>query len=189
MPSAEYDLGYLKAAIITLEPYLLSTELYWPIGVRSPAGEPDYPRMTLGYMLLAQKRAHARDLSMEQQSELARIDEQIDELRSRWRVAWERKAGRGFSARLRLWNNFIEDYRERPSANVDRYGYEVERRVMLHLLHDEAEAIPAAESELLIGLDKLLRAVLIPGEFIWDPELQSGFPQETYWYLYGRPRG
>jgi uncharacterized protein YukE len=188
MASADYDLGYLRAALDTLEDYLLSTEIYWPIGADSPAGAPDYPRLTLGGLLLAQKRAHAQDLSAEHRNELARIDEQIDALRSRWRVAWERKAGRGFSQRLRLWNDFIEDYRQNPKDNADRYNYEVERRVMLHLLGDEADAIPEAEHELLKGLDKLLGAVLIPDDFIWEQQLQSGFPRETYWYLYGRPR-
>lgn len=188
MPSAEYDLGYLKAALDTLEEYLLSTELYWPIGTVSPSGEPAYPRLTLGGMLLAQKRAHAQDLTVEQRNELAGLDEHIDAMRNRWRVAWERKAGRGFNQRLRLWNDFIEDYRQNPQGNVDRYNYEVERRVMLHLLWDEAEAIPEAEQDLLEGLDKLLRSVLIPGDFIWDQHLQSGFPKETYWYLYGQPR-
>lgn len=188
MPSAKYELGYLRAALDTLEDYLLSTELYWPIGAASPAGEPDYPRLTLGGMLLAQKRAHAQDMTVEQRDELARIDEQIDAIRNRWRVAWERKAGKGFSQRLRLWNDFIEDYRQNPKGNADRYNYEAERRVMLHLLGNEADVIPEAEQELLMALDKLLRAVLIPGNFIWDQQLQRGFPKATYWYLYGQPR-
>lgn len=188
MPSAEYDLGYLRAAVAALEDYLMANEVYWPIGAASPAGEPDYPRLTLGGLLLAQKRAHARDLSPEQRHELAEIDEQIDNLRNRWRVAWERKAGRSFSARLRLWNDFIEEYRANPSANLDRYAYEVERRVMLDLFREEAGAIPEAELKSLESLDKLLRAVLIPGDFIWEAELQSGFPKQKYWYLYGRPK-
>lgn len=110
----------------------------------------------------------------------------MDDVRDRWRVAWERKAGRGFQARLRLWNSFLEDYRENPNANADRYRYEVERRVMLHLLMDEAEAIPEAEMDLLKDLDKVVRSALAPGDFIWGPELENGFPQEPYWYLYGQ---
>lgn len=66
MPSAEYDLGYLKAGISALENYLLSNDLYWPVGASSPSGEPAYPRLTLGGLLLAQKRAHARNLTPEQ---------------------------------------------------------------------------------------------------------------------------
>ena len=186
MLSAEYDLGYLRAGIPALENYLLSNDLYWPIGASSPSGERPYPRLTLGGLLLAQKRAHARDLTPAQRDELARLDEQMDDVRNRWQVAWERKAGRSFQARLRLWNNFLEDYRESPSANADRYHYEVERRVMLHLLMNEAKAISEADMELLRGLDKVVRSALVPDDFIWDPEHENGFPREPYWYLYGQ---
>jgi hypothetical protein len=186
MPSAEYDLGYLRGGISALESYLLSNDLYWPIGAGSPSGEPPYPRLTLGGLMLAQKRAHARDLKLEQRDELARLDEQMDDVRDRWQVTWERKAGRSFQARLRLWNNFLEDYRESPSANADRYRYEAERRVMLHLLMDEAEIIAEADMELLEVLDKVVRSALVPGDFIWDAGLESGFPREPYWYLYGQ---
>jgi hypothetical protein len=189
MPSAEYDLGYLRAAISALENYLLSNDLYWPIGASSPGGEPAFPRLTLGGMLLAQMRAHARGLTPEQHDELARLDEQMDDVRDRWQVAWERKAGRSFQARLRLWNNFLEDYRESPSANADRYRYEVERRVMLHLLADEAGEVREADMELLEVLDKVVRSALVPGDFIWDAELENGFPREPYWYLYGQLKG
>lgn len=186
MPSAEYDLGYLRAGTPTLENYLLSNDLYWPIGASSPSREPPYPRLTLGGLLFAQKRAHARNLTPVQRDELARLDEQMDDVRDRWQVAWERKAGRSFQARLRLWNNFLDDYRESPSANADRYRYEVERRVMSHLLMDEAKAIPEAHMDLLKALDKMVRVALVPGDFIWDAELESGFPREPYWYLYGQ---
>jgi hypothetical protein len=186
MPSAEYDLGYLRAGMSALEDYLLSNDLYWPIGAGSPSGTPPYPRLTLGGLLLAQKRAHARNLTPEQRDELARLDEQMDDVRDRWQVAWERKAGRSFQARLRLWNNFLEDYRESPSANIDRYRYEVERRVMLHLLMAEAEEVHEADMQLLKVLDEVVRSVLVPGEFIWDAALENGFPRESYWYLYGQ---
>jgi hypothetical protein len=136
-------------------------------------------------MMLMQKRAHARALSDSQQAELARLDEQIDALRARWRVAWGQKAGAEFRSRLTLWKNFMEDYRERPGSNNDRYAYEVNRRVQLHLLAPDADGVPDAESTLLNTLDKFLQAVLIPGSFVWDPELSSAFPQNPFWYLYG----
>ena len=189
MPSAEFDLGYLRAGTSALENYLLSNDLYWPIGAGSPGGEPPYPRLTLGGLVLAQKRTHARGLTLEQRDELARLDEMMDDVRDRWRVSWERKAGRSFQARLRLWNNFLEDYRESPSANADRYRYEVERRVMLHLLGDEAGDVPEADMELLEVLDKVVHSALVPGDFIWDAELANGFPREPYWYLYGQLKG
>ncbi len=188
MPSAEYDLRYLQAGVPLLENYLLSPEIYWPIGVSSPAGEPPYPRLTLGGLLLAQARLHARqDLSTVQRAELASLDEQIDETRARWRVAWGQKAAHELQSRLKLWGNFLDEYRDNPEANIDRYTYEVQRRVMLHLLEPDAEAVPEVQFELWRGMDKMLRGVFVSGDFIWDPVYQPGFPADTYWYLYGKP--
>jgi hypothetical protein len=188
MPSVAYDLGYLRAGLAALEGYLLSKELYWNLGASSPAGEPAYPPLTLSGLLLSQARLHARPLDMAQRDELGRLDEQMDEVRSRWRVAWGNKAAHDFRARLNLWRDFIEEYRERPDANADRYGYEVHRRVMLHLLSSETPEIPDAEIELLKGLDSLLKAVFVPGNFVWEKQLAPGFPRDTYWYLYGHLR-
>jgi hypothetical protein len=189
MPTTEYDLGYLRAGLAALENYLLSKELYWALGAGAPSGEPAYPPLTLGGLLLALARLHARPLSMVERDQLARMEEQIDDVRSRWRVAWERKAAQDFRARLNLWRNFLEDYRQNPGADADRYAYEVRNRIMLHLLAPEASDIPPAETELLAGLDQLLRAVLVPGDFIWEKELAPGFPRNTYWYLYGTLKG
>lgn len=188
MPSPEYDLGYLQAGIPELEKYLLSQELYWPLSAGPPAGEPAYPRLTLSGLLLAQARLHARPLTSQQRDELARLDEDMDDVRSRWRSAWGRKAAQDFSARLRLWRDFLEEYRENADSNHDRFTYEVSRRVMMHLLLPDADGLPQAEIDLLQGLDKLLRAVLVPGMFVWEAELEPGFPPDTYWYLYGELR-
>jgi hypothetical protein len=57
---------------------------------------------------------------------------------------------------------------------------------MLGLLAPDATGSPQAERDLLHSLDQILRAVLAPGEFVWEPELQAGFPAEEDWYLYGR---
>jgi hypothetical protein len=119
-----------------------------------------------------------------QAADLADLERWLDEMRSRWRVAWEAKATRGFHARLNLWRDFLQEYRESPENNTDRYPYEVQRRVMLELLLPDAKP-PQAEIDMLRGLDGLLKAVLVPGNFVWEPELQRGFPPDPYWYLYG----
>ena len=186
MPSAEYDLWYLRAGIDQLESYLLSNEIYWPIGVIAPAGEPPYPQLTLGNLLLARQRAQETAVTPTQRAELNRLNNELEATRSRWRVAWSQKAQAEFHARLNLWRNFVEEYRKDPSAHYDRYTYEVGRRVLLQLLEPESESIPKAEQDLLTGLDEVLKAVIVTGEFIWDDELASGFPQGVYWYLYGQ---
>jgi hypothetical protein len=185
MPSVDYELRYLQAGISILEDYILSNDMYWPVGVRAESGNPPYPRLTLGGMLFARKKAQARPLNVAQRNELGNIEAQMDELQNRWRVAWENKAIAEFHSRLQLWNNFWEDFRDNPDANVDRYNYEVNRRVQLELLSDTADNIPQAELNMLKGLDGKLHAVLVPSDFIWEPELASSFPPDKYWYLYG----
>jgi len=186
MPSPEYDLRYLKAGIEQLEPYLLSSDVYWSIGTRAPAGETPYPQLTLGGLLLARLRAHSSIKKSTQQVELEELSGQLNDLHTRWRVAWEGKASKEFPARLNLWKNFLEEYRANPETQYDRYTYEVTRRVMLHLLGAETENIPQAQRDLLASLDLLLHTIFISGDFIWDVTLTASFPQEQYWYLYGR---
>lgn len=191
MPSIESDLSYLRAGADALQDYLLSNDIFWPIGAPAPAGEPPLPQLTLGGMLLAQARLLAKTgsakMSSQQQVELTNLEERLNAARGRWRVAWENKAGKEYGARLNLWRNFLNEYRENPENNAGRYSYEVSRRVQLQLLGKEG-AITPEQGEMLKGLDLLLKGIFQPGGFIWDDELAGGFPPETYWYLYGRLR-
>lgn len=185
MSSSQYDLGYLNAGLSSLESYLLSDDVYWDLRAPSPPGELPYPQLTLGNLLLVRARLAARPLSLEHTRLLSELEARLEATRTKWREAWTRKAKREFGARLRLWRDFLEDYRRDPETNVDRYAYEVSRRVMLHFLQIEADPISSHERELLTGLDKVLYAVLVPGRFIWDKDLLYGFPSQDFPYLYG----
>ncbi len=172
----ETDALYLKAGLEELESYLLSREVYWPLGRSS------LPQLTLGNLLLTRLRLKARGLLST--AEEARLEEQ----RYRWRVAWEKKARQEFRSRFRLWKNYLEDYSETPSAFAPDYPQEVRHRAILELLQAEMTT-PLPETLQLEQLDEHLRAVFIPGPFIWEADLQPAFPKETWWYLYGRLRG
>ncbi|MBN2147721.1 MAG: hypothetical protein JW726_10050 [Anaerolineales bacterium] len=185
MPSIDSDLRYFRAGLLALEDYLLSDELYWPIDVIPPAGEPAYPRLTLGNLLLTQARLLSRSLSFQQDADLTRLLSEFEVLNTCWRVAWEKKAYSSVRSRLNMWRNYLEEFRQDPEAHADRYAYEVRLRVILHLLLPYALAITPAEQEMLNGLDKILGAALVTGDFIWEPALESGFPRMDYWYLYG----
>ena len=84
-----------------------------------------------------------------------------------------------------MWGNYLEDYRDNPSGNVDRFAYEIRLRVMIELLLPECGQVSPSEKDMLVGLDRILRNVLVAGEFIWDEEIQPGFPPDIYWFLYG----
>lgn len=186
MKSFEYDLRYLQAALDIFEKYLLSDEVFWPLNTSPPPGEPDYPQLTLDGLLLAAKRLEARQKTDAQSNQLEEVISDLGMNRSRWRVAWEQKANHCFRARLRMWKEFIEEYQNNSQENADRYAYEVRLRVMLDLLSSEISLDNMAEIILLQGLDGYLKKVLAQDSFIWDGGLQGGFPEETYWYLYGR---
>jgi hypothetical protein len=188
VPSIEYDLHYLSSGLSELEGYLLSSDLYWPVGISPPVGEPSYPSLTIGNLLLAQRRLECRSMGPEDYKIYQEQINILDRTRLRWRHAWEQKAAREFRARLNLWRDFIDDYRADPAGNIDRYSYEVHRRVELEILKSETQAIHPQETEMLQGLDKLLRAIFDEGKFVWEPGLIGGFAREPYWFLYGRPK-
>lgn len=184
---AEYELAYLRNCVPLLENYLLSEEIYWQLGAGPPTGAAPFPSFTLGGVLLLRAKAAARHLTAAQQDELERLNHLIDACRGHWRVAWSRKAGREHRARLGLWRMYLEEYFEQPDANIDRYPYEVNRRVQVHLLAAEADRVPRSDAELMASLDRRLHAVFVPGAFVWEMDLARGFPTGVYWYLWGHP--
>jgi hypothetical protein len=186
MPSAEYDLRYLQAGIEQLERYLLSNDIYWTLGVRAAANEPPYPQMTLGWLLLSRQRLLATAHSPEHQAQFTRLEGEMETIRSRWRIAWEKKACAELSARLKMWRDFLEDYRRDAEENYKRYAYEVGKRILIELLSEQAGDVSKTEQEMLAGLDSIHRAIFQRGSFIWEAELEKSFPQARFWYLYGR---
>jgi len=186
--SIEYDLGYLKEAAGSLQNYLLSPDLYWTLTASPPPGESAYPAMTLGGVILAESRLTARNLGARQAAEMQSLSLQIQAIHNRWRTAWEIKGLHSFHARLTQWGNFLEDYRNQPDSNHDRYPYEVRLRLILDLLKQTIPGIPTEQERLLDSLDRVLKSVLVGDEFVWEEDMRSGYPRADYWYLYGRLR-
>ena len=175
MTSIAQDKNYLEAGVSELGDYLLSKELYWTLR----SGGINLPQLTIGGVLLAAARLEARGEQIES------LKKQIDGVRSKWRVAWETKAGRGVQARMRLWSNYLADYRDNPYQNADAYPHEVRYRVMLQLLLIELPA-PFAEQKSVDRLDEVVKTNFSASDFIWEADLQPGFPEDEYWYLYGK---
>lgn len=185
MKTFEYDLRYFQAGLKVLVNYLLSDEVFWPLNLSPPAGEPDYPRLTLGGLLLSRTRLEAYPKPPAQMDQVDQLNSELDRIRSKWRVAWEKKAGHSFSVRLRMWRDYIEEVKSNPQDNADRYSYEVRLRAMLKLLISEGGGQKQTEVDLISSLDGYLKSVLVLDGFIWEPELQTRFPADVYWFLYG----
>jgi hypothetical protein len=185
MATIEDHLRYLEGGVAVLEDYLLSSEMFWSVGLPSATKGMELPRLTMGGLLLARALVRENHLSGEQKERFQKVNAQIDGIHTRWRVAWERKCLRSFSTRLSAWRNFLDEYRTQPEENADRFPNAVRSRVMLQLLVKETDQISEAELGLLATMDKILRNIIQPGKFLWEADQAEGFPAEEYWFLYG----
>ncbi|MCF6277136.1 MAG: hypothetical protein L3J16_00065 [Anaerolineales bacterium] len=174
MVTQEKDLRYLDSGIQNLEDYLHSKVLFWPLAA-------PLDRLTIGGLLLAQRRLEAQNAGMH-------LSARLDAVRNKWRAAWEEKASREIGMRYKLWKNYVKDYRSEPEVQAENYALEVRWRTILTLLAEELPA-PPADIEGLAELDDMVWGSFIPGDFIWDIAFEKGFPQDEFWFLYGTLKG
>ena len=182
----ESDEAFLRAAVQDLQDYILSKDIYRPLGltVRLP-GSGQIPQLTIGNLLLSQARLAARYSTEELPAELAEITRRIDQERSAWRSNWAQKAGREYTSRLNLWSQYLRELRADPRANAAFYPNEVRNRTILRLLVAEMLGeVPQNEVDQINLLDGILNGLTQPGPFIWEPGLEVAFPQDSFWFLY-----
>ena len=182
---SSYEVRYLSAIALVLEEYLLSDDLYWPPGISAKGGEPPYPSITPGSLCLFRLQARSRNINTPGDTEFFRIENDIVKILSAWHAAWEKKVVQDFHARLQIWGNFLDELRDKSDSHLDRYPYEVTRRVQLELLREEAIRMPEPDLRLLELLDRKLMGMFKPGDFIWEPVFEAVFPKPRFWYLFG----
>lgn len=171
MKNDRQELEFIRQSVPQLQDYLLSNELYWPLGG-------NLPRLTPGSLELALLR-----LESYAPAEVGQLRGQVDAVRLKWRTAWEKKVARELANRLRLWSQFLSDYLRAPDLSPEYYQTEVRNRVILQLLLPGQSDF--AEKDALAELDHALKARLVVGPFIWDEIFLSAFPKTEFWFLYG----
>lgn len=186
MTDLNYELSYLSAGLEELEPYLLSDELFWHVS--TPPHLHTFPMLTIGNLLLTSANLKGllatQQLSPTQKTEYARFARRLQEMRRKWAVAWEKKAAHEYQSRLRQWLIYLNELKSKPDDNAPYYSTEVRNRALLELLKDSS---PESAQPDIKDLDAVLRAKLTGSDFIWAEEIQPGFPQEEFWFLYGKP--
>lgn len=176
------DWAFLRAALPELQNYIISKDIYRPLGL---AGGVQIPQLTIGNVLLSRARLAAQHPPGAQPAELADLNQRIDQERSAWRANWAKKAGREYTSRLNLWGQYLRDLRGDLRAHASAYASEVRSRAVLHLLAAELlNEPPQNEGDQLDLLDNILRGLTQPGSFVWEPAVEQGFPPQDYWFLY-----
>ena len=174
----------LDEMLAELEAYLLSPELYWPLGSRSHV----IHRLTLGNLLLTFDQLYAQrdsfDLPDETQFRTLEIAWETAEVK--WRSAVSKKGSLEIGSRLNLWKAYLMDLGEGQGASFD-YRQEVRNRVIIERLFDLGLNREAWGTDLQ-SVDRTLRSLVVPHNFIWAKELEPHYPRDVYWYLYRTPR-
>jgi hypothetical protein len=178
-----HDLPTLKLMTAELPDYLLSDVLFWQMQAPS-----HYPKLSLGLWLFTRAGLEALlpQLPLPQQTEVEKANLEADALLARKPAAAEKKAAQELRSRINLWKAYLDDYGEDPD-NAGHYADEVTQRVIAALLLRRLPRLAdSAEAQRLLPLDSFLRALLKRGPFIWPAERQPAFPEDDFWFLYGR---
>ena len=158
MMPTQKDNQYLSAGIPELENYLLSKELYYPIGS-------NLPQLTLGGILLSIARMG---------TQAVKFETQVEAIRSRWQSAWDAKSSREVRARSELWVNYLSEYRSDPKSEARLYPQNVRYRAMMNLL-----------GKIEDDSDAFVKSVFKEGRFVWEDECAPNFSRKTFWFLFG----
>jgi hypothetical protein len=176
--SVTSDLNIYRIFADEFDAYLKSDTVFYNVGNNQTA-------LTIGGLLHLRRALEARspELSPDQQRDYENIDAKVDGLFTRWASNIERKAFKEVSFRLNVWRSALEELGE-------GYNSSVLQRLYLALLLPIVARVPDGDKyrQRLATLDTLLRAKVIPSEFILDPALTSAFPPDEFWFLYRKPR-
>lgn len=182
------DLDILEAMTAELESYLRSSVLFWPMDSAT------MPRLTLGGFWLRYHRLQALRslLSAPEQQRVAAASAQYAQIAAENVVRIERKAHTEVDARLRLWRTYLNDVRQNYEAHIPSYPTAVEARAILQAQMAALREPPYALARIVVQrvrqIDSILKARWQTGEFVWPDAWQPAYPQEAYWWLYGRPK-
>lgn len=182
--SIDLDLKEVKAMVDNLVPYIYEDELYAKINM-------DSARLTPGSILLRLRRLGALRSQMNeaQAAQYDRLNTQNDAVRKEWGVAYSKKMVKEAESRLRDLQTYIKECKEDPKLCANAYNPEALRRTIVAEL---IAALPpdvdqSALKTTLSSVDGGLRRNIRETPFFWAQALQAVYPQDTFWWLYGRP--
>jgi hypothetical protein len=180
------DLSVLAAMAAGMDDYLKSDALFGRME------QEHMPKLTLGGYLMRQYRLLILSdlLSESQQAELETAVTQYNTALIEKVVRFETKAHAEMDARIRQFDAYLRDLRNRQATGIN-YETAVEPRAMLAALADKLNVAPFRLNRQIPGrietLDRNLRQHWVPGDFIWPAAWQPAYPPESFWWLYGRP--
>lgn len=179
------DVRTVEAMAANLTPYIYEDDLFGIL----PG---DLPRLTLGGLLmrLARLRVFADRLPEPQRQVADAARRQLEEVREKWRVHYEKKIVHELRSRMVHLHQFLKEAEENPNRIAPDCPSAMEKRVIVELLKDEAAQLGVWTPELagtLRAVDSQIRRLGEQRDFIWDPAVQDAYPKDKFWFLYMAP--
>jgi hypothetical protein len=151
------------------------------------------PSLTIGALLMRLHRLKKLEghLNSAQKATLTNIEMLHDDVRQRQTGRYHEKVVNEAGARLRALEAFFAECEDDPQTCAESYLPEAQRRTIVQDIVDALHRynLPLIDFDnTLRQRDTQLRRFTSPSDFIWSAELQPAYPQETYWWLYARPK-
>lgn len=177
------DLRVLSAMASNLTPYLYETELYGYL-------DSDLPRLTIGGLLLRLYRLSRLEnlLDSDQQNLVQDASINFEAECSKWAVHYENKLQHELNARINALDRFLDECVENVQECAADYPSQAEKRTIIEHLREEAakeNVLDEMHQVRIRRTDQKLQRLLRDGEFNTDKRLQSVYPRDKFWWLYG----
>jgi hypothetical protein len=184
----DYEQPYLQAALQQTKNFLLSKDIFWNSGLKSPDGHPPYPQLSVANILLANRRLSAikesQQLGPLQRDQIAQLNTALDNIHNEWQAAWQAKAELEFGLRIREFTRFLDALSSSDQQAETSFKNGIRIRVLLQLLLPEInQAPPALKAELALHHQRFKHRTQ-PADFVWPQPLWRAFPPEDYGFLY-----
>ena len=171
-----------------MDEYLRSQTLFWPMM------KGNLPRLTIGGYLMREHRLAKLEKLLDESQQI-RLQDAIAQFNSaivEKVVRFEQRAHKELHARLRQWGEYLKELGDKSLGMGDYYSSHVQTRLMIAVLIKRLESPPYELNQRVFDqlrvYDNLLGNYWTPGPFTWPSDWQPAYPEDHYWWLFGRPR-
>lgn len=179
----ERDIRILSAMASSLTPYLYEQDMYGSLGG-------DMPKLTLGGLLMRLYRLSHLEalLNTRQQNAVQDARKNFEAECSKWAVHYKNKLQHELKSRAEALILFFDECGEDLPGCAASYPSQAEKRIMIEHLRVEAARhnVLADELDNLVKhADQKLRRLVHAGPFITDGRLETVYPRDQFWWMYG----
>lgn len=182
----------LAAMAEHLDRLLDSESPYREVVVEEVGGGSRVATMSVGLILdlLAALKGQEEQLTEEEREALREARSWIRTLRRARRDAYVGHLQTELKGQIDAWRWFLEDCAAGERTCAEAYPGEARKRTRIQQLLDEAETLNVDVGEQAMrvrGLDRTLRGMFQPGDYVGPEGREEVFPEDEHWWLYGTP--